>query len=324
MPIILVFDTETTGFPPYLEMMYGKTAEEKKTGQKLKSQLFSERSDGPNLVSWSQWSPKWNNIIQISYILYDTESNVFTPFDHYIDLPSEVVDKFLGAPEDTYHPTIINALKEQQKAATMGKTLPLQVAVDHFLKAYKLANIVVGHNVDYDKNMVLAELMHLHLSSDKREYLEKFVEIQSSKKFVCTAEMGTDVCKIETKNSTGKIFFKFPRLNQLYEHLFGYPPVESKLHNALNDVIVTFRCYYFVTYDEDIYGKNIEIDHLIQSITPSKLLTSLGNGFKKGKNVKAIKSKKSIPSKKSIKNKKSNKPNKSKSGNKYKKIKTRN
>ena len=318
MPIILVFDTETTGFPPYLQMIYGKTAEEKDTGKKLQSQLFSERSSGPNLASWSQWSPKWNNIIQISYILYDTEKNIFTPFDDYIDLPPEVIEKFLGAPKGTYHPTITNALEEQQKATEEGKTVPLQDAIERFLEAYKSADIVVGHNVDYDKSMVLAELMHLHLSADNRKYLDKFIEIQSSKKFVCTSEMGVDVCKIEARNSTFYIFFKFPRLNQLYEHLFGYPPVESKLHNALNDVIVTFRCYYFITYNEDIYGKNPQIDDLIQSITSARLLTSLGKGIKKSKNIKSKKSKKSISSKKL------RKYNKSKSGKKYKKIKTRN
>jgi DNA polymerase III epsilon subunit-like protein len=311
MPIILVFDTETTGFPPYLEMIYGKTADEKKTGKQLQSQLFSERSSGPNLASWSQWSPKWNNIIQISYILYDTKNNIFTPFDDYIDLPPEVVEKFLGAPKGTYHPTIVNALEEQQKATEQGKTVPLQDAIERFLEAYKSADIVVGHNVDYDKSMVLAELMHLHLSADNRKYLDKFIEIQSSKKFVCTSEMGVDVCKIEARNSTGDIFFKFPRLNQLYEHLFGYPPVESKLHNALNDVIVTFRCYYFITYDEDIYGKNTEIDELIKSITPIRLLSALGKGLKKSK--KSKKYRKSMPGKKSKKSRKS------KSGKKVKK-----
>jgi hypothetical protein len=313
MPIILVFDTETTGFTPLMKMSR-KTAEERRFVDQLKSELFSIT---PRLDSWSKWSPKWNDIIQISYILYDTETNEFTPFDEYIDLPQETVHTFLSDPDAHY--TITNALKEQQKAVTMGKTVPLQVAIERFLEAYKSATIVVGHNVEYDKNMVLAELMHLHLSADTRRYLDEFVEMQSSKKFVCTADMGTDICKIESKSPSGKSYYKFPRLNQLYEHLFGYPPVDSKLHNALNDVIVTFRCYYFITYDEDIYGKNPEIDDLIESITPARLLTSLGKGLKKGRKLKSKKSKKSIPDKKSKKTKKLKKGKKSKSGKKTRK-----
>jgi len=302
MPIILVFDTETTGFTPLMKMSR-KTAEERRFVDQLKSELFSIT---PRLDSWSKWSPKWNDIIQISYILYDTETNEFTPFDEYIDLPQETVHTFLSDPDAHY--TITNALKEQQKAATMGKTVSLQIAIENFLEAYKHANIVVGHNVEYDKNMVLAELMKLHLSADTTRYLSEFVGIQSSQKFKCTADMGTDVCKIEAKSHSGKTYYKFPRLNQLYEYLFGYPPVESKLHNALNDVVVTFRCFYFIKYDEDIYGKNSEIDDLIQSITHPRLLSALGKGLKKRKRgKKSKKSKKLRKAKKSKSLKKSSK-----------------
>ena len=305
MPIILVFDTETTGFTPLMKMSR-KTQDERRSVDQLKSQLFSAR---PSVAVWDEWSSKWNEIIQISYILYNTDTNEFISFDDYIDLSPKVVERFLSDPETHY--TIRDALVEQQKASTMGKTVSLKTAMDRFLEAYKSATIVVGHNVEYDKNMVLAELMKLHLSADTRRYLGEFVEIQKSEKFVCTATMGTPICKFEMTSPNGKTYYKFPRLNELYEHLFGYPPLESKLHNALNDVIVTFRCYYFITYDEDIYGKNPEIDGLIESITPARLMESLGKGLKKSRKSRKSKKARKSKGKKSKKSRRSNKSGKS-------------
>ena len=277
MPIILVFDTETTGFPPLMNMPK-TTHKERMTVNALKTALF--HSSEPNVEAWSTWSPKWNNIIQISYILYHTESNEFKTFDKYVKLPIELVEGFLSKEETHY--TVRDALTEWKAANSRGETQDLKDVMHQFLQDFALSDIIVGHNVDYDKNMVLAELMSLHLSTKDARYLDTFVELQRSDKFVCTAQRGVDVCKIEMSGSDGKTFFKFPRLNELYKHLFGHSPDEKKLHNALNDVIVTFRCFYIIEYGEDIYSKNHEIDSLIDYITPDlNPEKSLSRGIKK-------------------------------------------
>lgn len=262
MPIILVFDTETTGFPPLMNMLKN-TYKKRMTANALKTALF--HSPEPNVEDWSVWSPKWNNIIQISYILYHTESNEFKTFDKYVELPIELVEGFLSKEET--HNTVRDALIEWKAAKERGETQDLKDVMHQFLQDFERANIIVGHNVEYDKNMVLAELMSLHISTKDAKYLDTFMKLQNSDKFVCTAQRGVDICKIEHTGRDGKTFFKFPRLNQLYENLFGHSPDEKKLHNALNDVIVTFRCFYMIEYGEDIYGKNPEIDSLIDYIT---------------------------------------------------------
>ena len=112
MPIILVFDTETTGFTPLMNMPK-KTFEQRQQVKTLESQLLSET---PSVEAWSEWSPKWNNIIQISYIIYNSELNQFQPFDDYIDLSEEFVQPFLEDPDTHY--TVRNALEAQQESLT--------------------------------------------------------------------------------------------------------------------------------------------------------------------------------------------------------------
>jgi DNA polymerase III epsilon subunit-like protein len=264
MPIILVFDTETTGLTPLINMSK-TTYKERKTAESLKMSLF--HSELPNVEAWSRWSEKWNQIIQLSYILYNTDTNEFLPVDKYAELPEELVEQFLGDPESHY--TITDSLREYKKAKESNNIFSLNDVLHEFLHHFSSADLVVGHNVEYDKNMILSELMRLHLSRQDERYLKSFIEIQTSNKFICTAELGKNICRFERTSKTGKSYFKTPRLNELYLHLFGHSPIEEKLHNALNDVIITFRCFYFINYVEDIYGKNREIDELIDSITPT-------------------------------------------------------
>uniref|UniRef100_A0A6C0KXM6 Exonuclease domain-containing protein n=1 Tax=viral metagenome TaxID=1070528 RepID=A0A6C0KXM6_9ZZZZ len=271
MPLILVFDTETTGFTPLMTMP--KTTYKERTASKaVETALF--HSQVPDVRSWSKWSERWNNIIQISYILYDTDTNYFESVDEYVELPDELVEGFLS--NESTHYTVRNALIELKNAKSRSEAKELRDVIHHFLEDFERADIVVGHNVEYDKNMVLAELMSLHLSTRDERYLNNFMKIQYSNKFICTAKRGIDECKIEMTGYNGKKYYKIPRLQELYMHLFGHLPVEEKLHNALNDVIVTFRCFYMVEYREDILGKNREIDRLIDSITPKPREEGLG------------------------------------------------
>jgi len=56
----------------------------------------------------------------------------------------------------------------------------------------------------------------------------------------------------------GKEYYKMPKLNALYTHLFGYAPDESKLHDALMDVVICMRCFYKIRYDVDLCQQNLD------------------------------------------------------------------
>ena len=46
---------------------------------------------------------------------------------------------------------------------------------------------------------------------------------------------------------------KFPRLNELHQKLFDTTP--NNLHNSLNDILVTLRCYAMMTLKHDLNQK---------------------------------------------------------------------
>jgi len=71
----------------------------------------------------------------------------------------------------------------------------------------------------------------------------------SYKNIYCTMQESIDLCNIIAHNSRGP-YVKYPKLVELYVKLFGMLPKES-LHNSLNDVIVTLRCFLKLRYDKE-------------------------------------------------------------------------
>ena len=55
--------------------------------------------------------------------------------------------------------------------------------------------------------------------------------------------MGTSMCNLKYKNKSGQEKPKPPKLKELYKYLFNIEPNEKKLHNAMIDVWVTWRCF---------------------------------------------------------------------------------
>jgi DNA polymerase III epsilon subunit-like protein len=105
---------------------------------------------------------------------------------------------------------------------------------------FNQADIVVGHNIVYDINMLLAEC----INSNKIEEFQKIAASKTENKLYCTARESTDILKICEPRNCDKDFYKTPNLNQAYYRMFGYPPNESALHNALIDVVVCLRVFW--------------------------------------------------------------------------------
>jgi hypothetical protein len=62
----------------------------------------------------------------------------------------------------------------------------------------------------------------------------------------------TDMCQLP-----GKYGYKYPKLGELYYHLFRKKPSE-KLHNALEDVKVTKKCFEkLMTRHKDLKWKTV-------------------------------------------------------------------
>lgn len=195
---VLVFDTETTGLPS----KYNAKVEELGV---------------------------WPNIVQFSWIVYDTDDmDLLEIKDYIIKLPSGMK----VPPESTKIHGITNEMMLKK-----GKNI--EQVLYEFSEHLSKCGILVAHNLKFDKSMVQVESIRNNVEDVFKDKVE-----------FCTMIYGNDICKLTRINYQQKRVSKFPKLIELYEKLFNEVP--NNLHNSLNDVLVCFRCYYKLRYNLDI------------------------------------------------------------------------
>jgi DNA polymerase III epsilon subunit-like protein len=254
---LLVFDTETTGLPPKLP---GSSWDERQTFDA--SLLNPDR-----LESWNTMLQTWPSIIQLSYILYDTDNpNSAKIFNKYIDIPDNVV--ISEGSMDIHHIT-----REKIASVLPENRATIQDALHEFLDDVKKAEIVVGHNVQFDRKMIVAELIRLSAEDN----LPQIHDMMNESNFECTMVKTTPICNltykqnyIDKKTGQPKFFYKIksPKLLESYKHFFGYEPTGEALHDALVDVIVCLRIFCSYKYSIDVCGTNPIITNYIKQISP--------------------------------------------------------
>lgn len=198
---LLVFDTETTGLPPR------------------------------NLKKTGKWWEKYPHIVQLSWILYDVEQNkILTMGDDIIKMENGII-----IPQESINVHRITNEMSREKG------IPIIQALIQFNEAFKSCDYLIAHNLDFDKDVMLAEM-----------YRNNVVPIFNlvNKPEVCSMKSNIDFCKIERKNRYGKIYYKWPRLEELHSILFNETPKD--LHNAINDVLICLRCIVYQTFQKDI------------------------------------------------------------------------
>ena len=216
---VLVFDTETTGLP---------------------------QSYNAELTDFA----KWPHIVQLSFLLYDTEAKVVL---EYIDYIIRVGPEVIISPESI-------AIHQITPARSQTEGVPIVEALAVFEKTLIEADLIVGHNISFDKKMLMVELLRHQLpnffyfakgstsgssstsgiSSRRDQYAE-----------YCTMKQTTELCALSAVNkTTGKTYCKYPTLSELHEHLFKSKP--NGVHNAMIDVLVCLRCYIYHVYKYDI------------------------------------------------------------------------
>ena len=188
----------------------------------------------------------WSHVVQFSYIVYDTDENKLVAVrDFIIKLPSGV--------QITKESSDIHGITQE---ITEEKGVEINTVLAEFMEWCDKSDLIVGHNIEFDYNMVCAEFMRLkndefqgtalyrHIYED---YLEKF---KNYKKFFCTMKTTVDICQIKKISRQGKEYNKYPSLLELHKHLFGSEP--KNLHNSLVDVMVCFRCFYMIKFGVDL------------------------------------------------------------------------
>jgi DNA polymerase III epsilon subunit-like protein len=92
---------------------------------------------------------------------------------------------------------------------------------------------IVGHSIDFDFGIIAQEARRLGL-----EHSLRALGVATS---YCTMEKGTQVCRLPRPNALPG--FKYPKLTELFSHLFPGEPVPPKTHSAIVDAHLALRCY---------------------------------------------------------------------------------
>jgi DNA polymerase III epsilon subunit-like protein len=161
----------------------------------------------------------WPRLVQLGFIGYETDGiEVFKSFENeHIITPvgftiSEQVSKIHGI--------------TQEKALTDGEDLMENLY--HFGQTIEWADLLVGHNLSYDLNVMGAEFIRM----EGKNPLD-------GKKTFDTMTASTDLCKLPGGYG-GK--YKWPKLSELYQYLFHEPLAQT--HTALDDIQNTAKCYF--------------------------------------------------------------------------------
>lgn len=267
---ILIFDTETTDLPqngwddfePY------NTVEKWKDGNFKFTKTTMIRDAVTNAPVLDQYGkPKYNyicktvlatdtllypHIIQFSYILFNRKTNETKIINKIIHLDEEV---YLSPISEAIHNISMKKSREKDNNGYFINPTINQVLCE-FMEDFYKADIIVAHNLRFDRNVILAELCrHRSKNPIYEEYINDFYH---NKKEFCTCDFGTDICKIVAVSKVGKMYHKMPKLKDLYKQLFDIEVDDSILHNAFVDVVACLVCFYKIRYNKNILNiKNL-------------------------------------------------------------------
>jgi DNA polymerase-3 subunit alpha len=181
-------------------------------------------------------SDNWPRMVQIAWQLHDTTGKLLTAKNHIIkpdgyDIPIGV-SKIHGI-------TTERAERDGDDLKLVLEELKIDLAN---------SNYNVGHNIEFDINIVGAEFHRLGIENELVD-----------KEAIDTMKTSVDFCEIPGGRGGG---FKYPKLTDLHIKLFGEGFGDA--HDAAYDVDATARCFFGLIKNRVIHPKEIlDIDELI-------------------------------------------------------------
>jgi DNA polymerase III epsilon subunit-like protein len=252
---VIVFDTETTGLVP---------------------------NSYKHAIHTPEYLRNCPHIVQLSWIVYDTTTKTIEDIEDYvIDIPNDV----------TIPNRAINVHGITNKiCAEHG--IPIEDALKKLKTTAHSCNWIVGHNMLFDYNMVNIECKRLGWDpnviftrlntqhDNDNDYEDEDddvsmnvldgaippVEYVSIPRY-CTMLNGRTLCKLKQMRRDGTVYYKRPKLVELYEHLFERTP--TNLHNSIVDCMVTLRCFLKMNTEDDfVVMDNEYIQNLVFMFQP--------------------------------------------------------
>ena len=147
------------------------------------------------------------HILQLAWVLYDTETNSCEENDFVLKVSVQIKN------------SSIHGITQQKSE----NGYYIEEIIGMFLEDVKKSDLLVGHNLQFDINMVEIELYRLGFEDE--------IDMLYSKSYFDTMMKGKTYLKVK----------KYPKLQELYTKLFNKN--FQNAHNALYDVKATLQCY---------------------------------------------------------------------------------
>lgn len=195
---------------------------------------------------------KYPYILQLSYVIYDTSDNrICVIKDDYVKIDNYV--KISPMSQEVHGIS-------REKCLAEGK--PIQQLLMEFNNYLKSVELVIGHNISFDKKMIFVEC-------GRNNIQQQFTWFRGNRKIqrpeYCTMKNTVEFCAIESLRKRKKeeiesiesikpkkIHYKYPKLHELHYKLFGIHVNPNMLHNSRVDVLVTLKCYMKYVCNIDI------------------------------------------------------------------------
>lgn len=188
---------------------------------------------------------QWPHIVQFSYIIYDTSLNdIIQTKDYVVKLQEGIL-----IPEDSskIH-GITNEISEHDG-------ILINDILSEFFYFLRGVDILIGHNVEFDINMIKVELLRIinknYFTPEQIKFYKYELHFLTNfKNISCTLKDSITFCNIQLTDKNGNSYLKYPKLIELHEKLFNKSP--NNLHNSFNDILVTLRCFMKLKHNIDI------------------------------------------------------------------------
>lgn len=167
-----------------------------------------------NYQAPSSDTDNWPRLVQLGWILTNENGKALNSGNLII------------RPEGFTIPEEASRVHRISTEQALREGISLQKAIEAFIHNLNLATYVVGHNIDFDKKVVGAEMIRLGLK-----------DILDKKSTICTMLSTIDFCKIP-----GNWGYKWPKLQELYVKLFGHK--FDNAHDAASDIEATKECFF--------------------------------------------------------------------------------
>jgi DNA polymerase III epsilon subunit-like protein len=186
----------------------------------------------------------WPYIVQFSYIIYDTDKkDIVLCSDKIVKLTNDII-----IPDESINIHGITNEMSQKDGTNIN------VILSEFFHHLRNIDLLVGHNVSFDINMVKVELLRIIYDNSSLNEVKTYkFDLHFFTNYIniyCTLQESIDLCNIKGVTKFGKEYTKYPKLLELHQKLFESVP--NNLHNSFNDILVTLRCFMKLKYDVDL------------------------------------------------------------------------